>query len=120
MFSPTGTQVAFLELRAEKPTIAVMSIPDGRMLISLEPADGKGRFELAWLRDESAIAYTLSEVEGEANTLWIQSVDGGPPLRAANLGDEEISFLSFTAQPDSVAFIHGGWKHDVVMLSGLQ
>jgi Tol biopolymer transport system component len=120
VFSPTGTRAAFVDGRSGTPTVTIISIPSGRELASLELVSGKGRLELAWLPDESAIAYTSSELEGELHTLWFQSIEGGPPQSAATLGEEEIRFLAFTPHPDSIAFVQGGWKHDMVLLSGLQ
>jgi Tol biopolymer transport system component/DNA-binding winged helix-turn-helix (wHTH) protein len=120
VLSPTGGRAAFIELRDAKPTLVIASIADGSEAGSFDLVEGKGRFELAWLPDESAVAYTLSDFEDETNTLWLQPIGGGPPSRTADLGDEEIIFLSFTPEKDSIAFTQGRWSHDVVMLSGLQ
>ena len=120
VFSPTGTRMAFVDLHAGQRTIRIVSVPDGREQASLGPIDGKGRLELAWLPDESSIAYSASALEGETNTLWLQSVAGGSPRVAATLGDEEIRVLAFAPGSDFIAFVQGGWKHDAVLLSGLQ
>ncbi len=119
-FSPSGTHAAFVELIEGKLSMVIASIPGNGETRSFELVDGKGRFELAWLPNETAVAYTLSDLEGEANILWIQPLDGGAPYKMADLGDEEIIFLSFLPQTDSIALAQGRWKHDAVMLSGLQ
>jgi hypothetical protein len=119
-FSPTGTRAASFAMRNERPAVIIISIPEGRELDSYALADGKGRYELAWLPDESAIAYSLSDSEGETNSLWIQSLAGGEPRRSGDLGHEEIAFLSFVPEADSIAFAQGGWKHDLVILGGFR
>jgi Tol biopolymer transport system component len=120
VFSPTGTRAAFVDLRANRPTVVIISIPDGNELASFKLADGKGRFEIAWLPDETGIGYTLADEEGGPNSLWIQPIDGGAPRRTVNLGSEEIGLLSFSPGPDSITFAQGGWKHDLVLLSGFR
>lgn len=120
VFSRTGTRVAYVDRMGGKRSIKILSIPEGRELANFELVDGKGRLELAWLPDESAVAYTSSALEGETNTVWIQQTGGGPPRLAATLGDEEIRSLAFTPQGDSLVFVQGSWKHDMVLLSGLE
>ena len=78
-----------------------------------------GRLELAWVPDESAVAYTVPSSE-RTNTLWIQPVNGDPPYQSGNPDGDPIISLSFSSDPDSVAFVQGRSKHDFAMLTGLR
>ena len=119
VLSPSGSQAAFVETRNSTPHMVIVSIPDGRELRSAPLADGTGRLELAWVPDESAVAYAVPASD-RTNTLWIQPVNGDPPYQSANLDGDPIIYLSFSSDPDSVAFVQGRWKHDFAMLTGLQ
>jgi DNA-binding winged helix-turn-helix (wHTH) protein/Tol biopolymer transport system component len=119
VFAPSGRQTAFVDTRGERASVVVISIPDGKELKSFPLADGKGRVELAWLPDESAFGYTISNTEG-ASAFWMQPMDGSPPYQSGEIEGDPIIFLSFGSNTNSVAFVQGFFRHDVVMLSGLQ
>jgi Tol biopolymer transport system component len=118
VFSSSGRQAAFIEIRKSKPHMVIVSIPSAHELRSTPLVDGTGRVELAWLPDESAVAYTMSG--DRTNAVWIQPVNGDPPRQSANLDGDPILCLSFPSDADSVTFVQGRWKHDFAMLTGLQ
>ena len=119
VFSPSGGKAAFVGTRSDRSSVVVVSIPDGRELESFPLVDGKGRYELAWLPDESGVAYSMSEPES-TNALWIQPLTAAAPYQSAEVEGDPIIFLSFTSEMDTFAYVQGTWQHDIVMLSGLQ
>jgi Tol biopolymer transport system component len=118
VFSPGGDLVAYIDLRDGKPVMVIDSIPDGAELRSAT-LDDTGRIELAWVPDESAVAYSISQPDG-TNTLWIQPMDGSERYRSADLGEDQVIYLSFLTEKDSIGYVQGRWKHDFVMLTGFQ
>lgn len=124
-FSPDGSQVAFNERQAEKTSIVIVSLTDGKMLKTFDYADkysdaGIGLSGIAWLADGKSLMYILADNELDNNTLWLQPLDGKTPHKIADLGPESISSFALSPDGKSFAVVQGSVKHDAVLIKGLR
>ncbi|MGH9949419.1 MAG: winged helix-turn-helix domain-containing protein [Pyrinomonadaceae bacterium] len=123
-FSPDGSLVAVEEKQAGNASILIVSTADGQNVRSFSLPNDKFRLiDIAWPRDGKSIIYIASDIDYEQNALYRQSLDGGPPQKIADLGDDEIAEVSgLSISPDGKKFIlaQGGWKHDAVLIQGLK
>lgn len=122
-FSPDGSHAAFAESGENGRHIAIASIPDGQTVGTFEfPNKSPGILHLAWAPDGKSFYYVWPDESADRNNLWQQALIGGPPSRVANLGRDELrETASFSISPDgkSFAIIQGSWKHDAVLIRGL-
>jgi Tol biopolymer transport system component/DNA-binding winged helix-turn-helix (wHTH) protein len=122
-FSVDGSLVAFEERVADRTTIAVVSMPDGQRIKTLEVPKDKPRLtELAFHPDGKTIVYLLSDVDYEDTSVYRQGLDG-PAQKLGDLGPEsvsEVSGLSISSDGKTASVVLGGWLHDAVLLRGLK
>jgi Tol biopolymer transport system component/DNA-binding winged helix-turn-helix (wHTH) protein len=123
--SPDTTLGAFTEgSTGTDSVITIVSLADGNPVKTFkisEPNLNVAR--ITWSHDGRYLAYILSDRVTGSNTLWFQSVDGGPARHIADLNDDEIAELSSIAlstDGKSFAVIEGNWKHDAVLIRGLK
>lgn len=123
-FSPDGSSVAFVERQGEQQILTTASLADGQTVKTYALPDGSGGkqklLSIAWMPDGKSIVYILADTDYENNTLWRQSVEGNPPQKIADLGDEETTQLTVAPDGKSFAVAQGGWRHDAVLLKGLR
>ncbi len=120
-FSPDGLQVACFEGQGEETALTIVSLAAGQSVKTFRLADGGARLTaIAWLPDGKSVAYNLADDDFENNTLWFQPLDGQPPRRIADLGDEAVHSLALSPDGKAVAIVQGSWKHDAVLLKGLR
>lgn len=123
-FSPDGALVAFVENPEKDPMLTVASTTDGQTAGRFKlPMHTAKLLQMAWLPDARTLVYILTDSESRNNQLYRQALDGTPPRSIADLGASEVNEVSGLAvSPDGKSFvlIQGGWKHDAVLMKGLQ
>lgn len=120
-FSPDGSSVAFSEKQGNDRILATASTVDGQITKTFALPDRNLRLlNIAWMPDGKSIVYVLANTDYESNTLWRQSLDGKPPQKISDLGDEEVSQIAVSPDGKSFAIAQGGWRHDAVLLKGLK
>jgi len=121
-FSPDGSQMAYLFRNQEtnKFEIAVIALDTQKIVKQFSIPDGKSHpYFLNWTSDGKSLTYLLEDLN-EDNLLQQQDLDGKPPKVLFNLGNEEIMDCQISPNGKNYVFIRGSWKHDAVLLSGLQ
>ena len=121
--SPDGKLVAYF-YRGDGDQgfrIAVVSIADGNILKTFNPADDVSyqlRPLVAWEPNKMSFLYIISD--GSQNLLWSQSVDDGPPSLLGNLGGDEIADIALSPDGTALAFTRGKWIQKAVLIRGLK
>lgn len=118
--SPDCSQAAFPD---SHNNLKVVSINGGQTLATFKlPHPRSNLTGLVWSPDDKFLAYTLADGEFHNNTLWFQPLDSTAARQVADLGTDQIFEISgFAMSPDGKAFavVKGGWRHDAVLLRGL-
>ena len=121
--SPDASQAAFSERKNQETFLNVVSLPDAKLLKSFATADPPLNLaHLAWSQDGKYLAYVLTDDKRENGKLWFQDLDSDKPRQIADLSGDTIAELSALAlSPDGKSFaaIKGNWKHDAVLIKGL-
>lgn len=122
--SPDGTKAAFAEKKGNGRVLKIISTADGKTIETFQPAIIEHKIpEMTWMPDGKSLLYILTDENWENYSLWLQHLDGLPPQKISDLGDDEISESSgFAVSPDgkSLIYIQGGWRHDAVLLKGMK
>lgn len=119
--SPDGSQFAYSERKGEVVILVIASLADGQTIQTFPMSDKTARLlEIVWLADGKSIAYTSADSEFANNTLWIQPLNGGMPVKVADLGNEETYSPTFSPDGRKFAVVQGVWKHDAVLLNGFR
>jgi DNA-binding winged helix-turn-helix (wHTH) protein/Tol biopolymer transport system component len=118
-FTPDGSFIAYF-YRENGWKIGVMSVADGKIVKTINYADGKSpAASLAWGADNRTLYFVARSKTN--NSLWRQSLDDNAPYFVAVLGEGEVS--NFELAPDvneAFAYIRGEWLHDAVFIDGLK
>ncbi|HSI88381.1 MAG TPA: winged helix-turn-helix domain-containing protein [Pyrinomonadaceae bacterium] len=118
--SPDTSQAAFIDQGESGPSLSIVSLgtSDERRTF---PLGVKNARLTAWSPDGRSI-YVLSQGEANYCILWEQKLDGSPLVRlrefsAGPLGER----AEFHVAPDGQTFLltSGKWKHNAVLLRGL-
>ncbi len=119
-FSPDGLQVAFLVNQEADRFIEVVSLADGQTAKRLKVTDQKPAInEIYWMPDGNGIVYVSAE-DNQNFSLRLQPIDGGTSQKIADLGTEQINSFAISSDGNNFAVVKGGWRHDAVLLKGLQ
>ncbi len=119
-FSPDGLQVAFLVNQEADRFIEVVSLADGQIAKSLKVTDQKPAInEIYWMPDGNGIVYVSAE-DNQNFSLRLQPIDGGTSQKIADFGTEQINSFAISSDGKNFAVVKGGWRHDAVLLKGLQ
>jgi Tol biopolymer transport system component len=115
-----GTQVAFSENKSGQSFLQIVSLADGQIIKNHLAADQKGLITaITWLPDGKNLAYIQADIGYQNYTLWLQPPDG-KARKITGLGDEEIFSLKFAPNGKNFIITQGGWRHDAVLLKGLE
>ena len=116
VWSPDGSQVAFVSSRAGRSRIYVS--PPETLALATQVSDHGlmyGTRDPAWSPDGRAIAYVAGRLSG-GDEIWIARPDGSEQYRAV----EEASWVSFDWSPDSRSLVYTqatetahGWESGV-------
>ena len=121
--SQDGQQAAFPEKQGSETVLALVSLADGQTstIFKLAPQQTE-LFAVRWSADGESLIYVAGTGEYENKTLWRQPLDGSPPQKIADLGNERLYNFCLALSPDGKTFAvtHGDWKHDAVLLKGLK
>ena len=118
--SPDGSHVACITVNKEGKAIEVANLTNGEITKAIKIADQRPVVNfLAWMPDSSEIAFVSVEAD-ENYALRLQSMDGSPSRKIANLGNERISSFAISPDGKTFAMTQGGWNHDAVLLKGLR
>ncbi len=121
--SPDGQQAAFPEKQGSENVLMLVSLADGQTGRFFKLAVAQSElFAVRWSADGKDLMYVSGAGEYENKTLWRQPMDGGPPQKIADLGNERLYNFCLALAPDGKTFAvtHGGWRHDAVLLTGLR
>lgn len=119
--SPDGSQAAFTENQDSENILMIVRLTDGQPVKTYKYADERADlFHLKWSPDGESLMYILAVSEYENNTLWRQPLNGSPPQKIADLGDDRISSFALASDGKSFAITKGDWRHDAVLLKGLR
>ena len=123
-FSPDGSTVALQDKLGDDLAIAIYSIHDGVVRQKFRLPDKLPRLiEFAWMPDGKSLLYLMAGIDYDKNTIFQQAIEGGEPREIGSVGDEEVSEVSgLSISPDGKSFTiaQGGWKHDALLITGLQ
>ena len=99
----------------------IVRLADGQTVKTFKYADKRATLvHLKWSPEGESLTYILAVGEYENNTLWQQPLNGTPPLKITNLGNERISAYALAPDGKSFAISKGNWRHDAVLLKGLR
>lgn len=119
--SPNRQQVAYIERNGSGQEIVIASLPEGRVIHTFKTTDPADRVRfIEWKPDGKGLIYVTNDPATEKRKLWLQPLDSGEPKKLTDLGDEEISDIALGADGKHLIVVQGGWKHDAVLLRGLQ
>jgi Tol biopolymer transport system component/DNA-binding winged helix-turn-helix (wHTH) protein len=119
--SPDGTRAAFATRESGDLSITSFSIDQKRIIGSIRVGNNDEKLmELAWLPDNSGIAYILADNAFRHNQLWIHSIAESRSRLAADLGDDQIEHLKISPDGTEFAVIQGQWRHDALLITGLR
>lgn len=121
--TPDASHIAFAQWRTKR-TIVISSLADKQTIKTFDIPNGRaGIAQFAWSADGKSLYYVAPDDRSENYIIWQQPLDGGMPLRMADLGpDEPRESTAFAVSPDELTFavVQGSWKHDAVLLRGLR
>jgi Tol biopolymer transport system component/DNA-binding winged helix-turn-helix (wHTH) protein len=122
--SPDASRVAFSESRDTRTVISIVSLADKQTINTfVVPNEKTGVVQSAWSADGTSLFYIAPDDRLQNYVIWKQPLDGATPIRIIDLGPEGLrETKAFAVSPDgrSFAVIQGSWKHDAVLLKGLQ
>ena len=117
--SPDGRYLAYLQMNGNVAGIRVIawdnSVPE-RLVPLVEKV--MVPLQVEWSSDGTSLIYS-----GRVNarvSIWQQSISEAPPKMLADLGDDSLMQFSISPDEKSLATIRGKWKHDVVLIRGLE
>lgn len=116
--SQDAGKVAFIEKINQERTINIISLDTMETVKTISSKDGNIYSEgLTWLPDGKGIAYVIKDGAGRSIIkTHLLTKQESQQLFETN---EDIYSVSFAPDGKSIAIVKGGWKHDVVKLSGL-
>lgn len=119
---PDASKTAFIEKQGEQFIISIVSLPEGKVLKTIQPIDKKLIIRnLSWTKDGKNLIYITKDRLTAINTLWFQELDKTNPIQVSVLEDEEFISGNIPLTPDGkfIAIPQGSLLHDAVLLKGL-
>lgn len=119
--SPDSLQAAFTENQNGENVLMIVRLADGKTVKTFKYANKQATlFHLKWSPDGGSLTYILALSEYESNTLWQQPLNGNPPHKIADMGNERISAYAPSPDGKSFAISKGNWRYDAVLIKGLK
>lgn len=115
--SPDGSQAAIVG--NDEKIIKIVSLVDWKTVKTLEMTNGVvNPYGLTWSPDGKDIAYAFVENSTGKSSVRLQALNENNPRQIFETGDEIYS-ISFAPDRKHLAIVQGRWKHDAVILKGL-
>ncbi len=117
---------AFTERIGDERILRVISSGKGALLHSFAPSvKDMPITELAFAPDGSALFYFVGDTDRQVYSLWRQPLPEGPAKKVGEITGESGEIFegpNFSISPDGkkIIFVRGRWRHDAVLLKGLQ
>ncbi len=116
--SPDASKLAFIEKNNQERTINIISLDNLETIKTISSKEGNITSEgLNWLPDGKSLAYLIKDAAGR-NIIKIHQLSKQDSQQIFET-NEDIYSISFGVDGKNIAIVKGGWKHDVVKLSGL-